>query len=93
MKKALYILMAVSFIAISSCKKRNTQAAIVIHDCMGQYLRFDNKDHPICNTKMVDKFATGTVVQVTFVSADNNSTCDDINEIHCMTMHGYPVQI
>jgi len=90
MKRGLYILIAIALAAIPSCKKRTTQTATVIHDCMGQYLRFDNLDHPICNTKMLEKFATGTVIEVTFV-VTGNSKCDDDNDIHCMTLHSFPV--
>ena len=87
MKKGFYILAALTI--LFSCKKGNIQTATVIHDCSGQYLRFDNVDHPICNIDKVANIATGTVVKVTFENVGNGS-CVDREAIHCMIVHNYP---
>jgi len=87
MKKGLYILATLA-LTLCACKKKTTESVTVIHDCMGHYLRFDNKDHPVCNVDIIANYATGTVLRATFVRAGNRK-CDDKNATHCTGVHQF----
>jgi len=75
---------------IVSCQKKKTYGSMaVIKDCTGVYLRFENKDYPICNSNFVSHFSNGTVVKASFVKVGRDSKCEADKEIHCMMIHPF----
>ena len=86
--KSFFILTAIVCTSLASCKKTGG-TMIVIKDCTGQYLRFNELDYRICNTDCVSGFDSGTVVDAKFKEAD--SRCKDRDEAHCMMVHPYPI--
>lgn len=66
MKKITTYLMIVFTITIISCEKERNQAAIIIRDCTGTYLRIDSKDYQVCNTGETENFAAEESVIATF---------------------------
>ena len=66
-----------------SCSKVNNKNMIVIKDCTGSYLRFNDKDYHICNMEVVDNFDNGTEVEASFKKIDE---CDN-NWSECYMLH------
>ncbi|MBL7932795.1 MAG: hypothetical protein JNL60_12875 [Bacteroidia bacterium] len=60
-------------------------SAIVVKDCTGTYLRYDNKDHLICNEDKLDGYESGTAVNVSILRDDNCRS----EGVHCAALHHY----
>ena len=71
-----------------SCKKRTKGTMTVIKDCTGSYLRFNNKDYPICNEDKLDAFADGATVKASFVKDDKCVS----DRAHCAMVHGFETE-
>ncbi|HEX8516345.1 MAG TPA: hypothetical protein VF868_09115 [Bacteroidia bacterium] len=87
MKKILpFLAIAVLLTMVSSCRKERNQAATVIRNCTGTYLRVDGKDYHVCNLEKAASFGDNTAVTVTFkkIKSCNGSAQ---NEIVCMMAH------
>ena len=57
---------------------------IVIKDCTGKYLRFNEKDYHICNIEIVENYNNGAEVKASFKKIDD---CQDNDEIVCEMLH------
>ncbi len=68
-------------VAISCSKNENM---IVIKDCTGSYLRFNEKDYQICNIELVENYENGTEVKASFKEIDN---CDESQGDGCLMLH------
>ncbi len=88
MKKVILIL-TIILLGTASCKKRTRGTMTVIKDCTGTYLRLNDKDHPICNEDKLDKFASGTVVDASFVKDDKCVS----DRVHCAMVHDHEIEV
>jgi hypothetical protein len=88
MRKAILILTIILLTAVS-CKKRTQGTMTVIKDCTGTYLRYADKDYPICNEDKLDEFTNGTVVDASFV---NDDKCVSGRQ-HCAMVHGHEMEL
>ena len=57
---------------------------VVIKDCTGSYLRFNEKDYHICNAEVVENYNDGTEVKASFEKINN---CSDSDEVVCEMLH------
>ena len=64
----------VAWLSLSGCKDSQTQTAIVIKNCTGSYLRFEDNDFKICNPDIMASHPEGEVV---IVRLRYNDQCSD----------------
>ena len=69
MKKILFILLCFIF-SFLACSKVNNREMIVVKDCTGSYLRFNENDYKICNIETVTDLEDGTIVTASFREID-----------------------
>ncbi len=60
---------------------------VVIKSCTGVFLRHNNLDHIICNTKKLEDYSNGDVVSASFVRSES---CASDLVITCPTPHNHP---
>lgn len=87
MKKIVII--ASMMLALAGCRKK-TETVTVVKDCTGTYLRFNNRDHPVCNYEALEDVASGSEAEITYVRAGKNN-CDGRERPVCAMPHHYPV--
>lgn len=63
-----------AWLSISGCTDSHTQTAIVIKNCTGNYLRYEDNDFKICNQDIIASHPEGDVV---IVSIRYNDQCSD----------------
>lgn len=61
----------------------------VIKDCTGSYLRFNDKDYPICNEMMLDGFSNGAIVRANVIKIKE---CNN-DRIHCCMVHPHEMEL
>jgi len=83
-----FLLFILSFLLIISCAKIQKTEAIIIRDCTGVYLRFNNLDHPVCNLSDLSGFKSGTEVLVSYSKEPKN--CEAKSYPVCCVIHDYP---
>lgn len=88
MRTTIFIL-AIILLGTVSFKKGTSDTMTVIKDCTGTYLRFNNKDHPICNEDKLDKYESGTVVDASFVKDDKCVS----DRKHCAMVHDHEIEV
>jgi len=76
------IFIAFTLIFSTSCSKYENM--VVVKDCTGSYLRFNEKDYHICNIKLVDSYENGAEVKASFEKIDN---CPEGDGVVCMMLH------
>ncbi len=54
----------VAWLSISGCTDSQKQTAIVIKNCTGSYLRFQENDFKICNPEIIESQQEGEVITV-----------------------------
>ncbi len=77
--KRLLFLVGIFSIILLSCSDDIEGEMIVIKDCTGSYLRFNDKDYRICNFEIVDDFEDGTEVKASFTEIESCSAYDNVN--------------
>jgi len=84
MKNAL--LLFSSLLITLSCKTVKNESMLVVKDCTGTYLRFNEQDFLVCNIETLESFANETEVTATFAKIDE---CKSISKdaITCMMYH------
>jgi hypothetical protein len=89
MKFKLIIFLFFITILTTTCKKRTRGTMTVIKDCTGSYLRYNDKDYPVCNEDKLDSFEDGTTVSATFVKDDKCIS----DRAHCAMVHGHVTEV
>ena len=54
----------VAWLSLSGCTDSQTQTAIVIKNCTGSYLRFEDNDFKICNPEIIESYQRGEGITV-----------------------------
>lgn len=73
-----------SFLVVSSCS-RSTYKVLIVKDCTGSYIQWNNKDYRICNPELTDDRANGSRLRVNF---HRQSSCPlDTNQQICALYH------
>lgn len=85
MKKLTFLLLFV-FLAFVACKKKTNKSAIVVRDCTGTYIRYEEKDYQVSNIDKVAPFSDGATVKVTFKLLENYDD-SSIDEPWCKMLH------
>ena len=85
MKKINSLLLIVFCVFLGACKKEKNDEMIVIKDCTGMYLRFDNKDYHVCNINKVSPYANNTKVNAKFRRVKECET--EAGKIICQMYH------
>lgn len=70
---------------ILSCEKEKNQSATIVRDCTGTYLRLDNKDYLVCNTKKTNEFEENDEVIATFKDVKDCRTNDAVCAVYHKT--------
>ena len=86
MKSILFIFLSFIIISLFACKKVNNREMIVVHDCTGSYLRFNDKEYRVCNLESVNDFEHETIVKASFNKIDT-CTGSAIDVIVCTMLH------
>ena len=83
MKKISFILLCFIF-SFSACSKVNNREMIVVKDCTGSYLRFNENDYKICNIETVSDIEGGTIVTASFkeINACTNPAASGLCELY-----------
>jgi len=77
------LILAMAF-AFSACEKVTDVEVIVIKDCTGSYLRYENKDFHICNYETVKNIENETVIKASFKKVKK---CSSDTLAVCMMYH------
>lgn len=84
MKRIILTTSLLLLILLISCSKVNDRNMIVIKDCTGSYLRFNEKDYHVCNIEMLEIYDNGIEVKASFKKIDD---CPSNDEVVCEMLH------
>ncbi len=62
----------------------------VVRDCTGTYLRFGEKDYPVCNDEILKDKATWTSVRVRYKEVGDGK-CAGKGKYVCAMLHPFPI--
>lgn len=63
----------VAWLSLSGCTDSQTQTAIVIKNCTGSYLRFEDNDFKICNQEIIESYQEDEVITANLRHIDHCS--------------------
>lgn len=81
MKNCIFLLF--SFLIVS-CTKVADKDMLVIRDCTGTYLQYDEKDYHVCNADVLLAYDSGDEVNASFEKIDD---CNQNGQITCEMFH------
>ncbi|MBA2613955.1 MAG: hypothetical protein H0U95_18475 [Bacteroidetes bacterium] len=81
----LVVLVFMSLLLLSSCKKRKLQTMEVIRGCEGTYLRSNGLDYCICNDDLLDGRESGTFIEVSYIKETHCKT----DKVYCGKFHDH----
>lgn len=84
MRTKITILLVFVLTLFVSCLKVNDKDMIVVKDCTGSYLRYNEKDYHICNIEVVENYVSWTEVEASFKMIKE---CPDYDEVVCDMLH------
>ena len=82
--RKLLILIALSVFVLISCEKADNLSMIVVKDCTGSYLRFDEKDYLVCNDEALSSYKNGDEV---LASVEKIERCMGGDAVICYMYH------
>ena len=82
--KTILFVVTLAMLINSSCRKGQSQAATIVRDCTGTYLKMNGKDYYVCNAGKIAFFPTGTTIDVSFKTTDE---CLSVNPPLCYMFH------
>lgn len=65
-KTRLLVLLTLSTLLLAFCKKEPYKSSVIVRDCTGSYLRFENKDYHVCNPEQIQLYPNGATVYARF---------------------------
>ena len=68
-----------------SCKTERNKTTTLVRDCTGTYLRYKEKDYHVCNSEILEKYADGDKMIVTFKKVKECRARE--GDIVCMMFH------
>jgi hypothetical protein len=86
-KKIAFIISLYAF-ALMGCEDTLTKEFEVRHDCTGSYLKNANGDLKVCNSEILEQFASGDFINVTY-TITNAEECPSVNNFPCKLYHAY----